>query len=199
VISSPLRVLGIDPGSLRAGWALVAGSPARPELVGCGEIVLAATWSFERRLAVLHEALVVVVTNVEPTHAAVEAPFHGVSARAALQLAHARGVMLAVLGAAHVPVTEYSPATIKKAVTGNGRAEKGQVGLMVRSMLRRPDPALRNDVSDAAAAALCHLYRNAFRDRLAAMPGAPGSPAKGRGPRVSMRGPSFPSGRGEPG
>ena len=189
--STALRVIGIDPGSLRAGWAVVAGSASRPELLACGRIALSAAWSFERRLASLHEEFLRVVTDAAPTHAAVEAPFHGVSARAALQLAHARGVMLAVLGIAGVSVTEYAPSTIKKAVTGQGRAEKSQVATMVRAILRRPDPLLREDVSDAAAAALCHMYRSGWQDRVASAPRA-------RRSRVSMRAPTSTSGRGEP-
>ena len=122
----------------------------------------------ERRLARLHEALTSIVATSSPSHAAVEAPFHGVSARSALQLAHARGVVLAVLGAACVPVSEYAPATIKKAVTGSGRAEKPQVAAMVCRMLRVADPAMREDVSDATAAALCHLVRVGWDTKLAA-------------------------------
>jgi len=191
VTSPTVRVLGIDPGSLRAGWAVVAGSASRPELHACGRIAMPPAWPFERRLASLQEEFLRVVADTAPTHAAVEAPFHGVSARAALQLAHARGVMLAVLGSAGVSVTEYAPATIKKAVTGQGRADKAQVAAMVRAILRRPDPLLRDDVSDAAAAALCHMYRGGWQDRVASAPEA-------RITRVSMRGPSSTSGRGEP-
>jgi crossover junction endodeoxyribonuclease RuvC len=192
----PLRVLGIDPGSLRAGWAVVAGPAARPELIACGHIALPSAWPFEQRLAALHEALTRIVLDTAPTAAAVEAPFHGVSARAALQLAHARGVMIAVLGAAHLPVSEYAPSTIKKAVTGRGRAEKVQVAALVRSLLRRSDPVLRDDVSDAAAAALCHLFRSGGSERLAAA-FARARP-KATGTRVSIRRPTSTSERGEP-
>jgi len=88
----------------------------------------------------------------------VEAPFHGASARAALQLAHARGVVLAALGSAKVPVFEYSPATIKKAVTGSGRAEKAQVEAMVGRLVPGGVPPGKPDMADAIAAALCHLF-----------------------------------------
>jgi len=90
--------------------------------------------------------------------AAVEAPFHGVSARSALQLAHARGVVLAALGRSGLRVFEYSPATIKKAVTGNGRAEKGQVEAMVSRLVAGGCAPGRSDIADAVAAALCHLF-----------------------------------------
>jgi crossover junction endodeoxyribonuclease RuvC len=111
------------------------------------------------RLARLHAGLAGVIEQHVPIEAAVEAPFHGVSARSALQLAHARGVVLAALGAAGVLVFEYSPATIKKAVTGNGRAEKQQVETMVLRLVRSAgSPVGRSDIADAIAAALCHLF-----------------------------------------
>ena len=110
------------------------------------------------RLAELHEGVAAIVLRHEPSEAAVEAPFHGVSARSALQLAHARGVVLAALGASHVPVHEYSPATIKKAVTGNGRADKVQVESMVSRLVPGEGARGRPDVADAIATALCHLF-----------------------------------------
>jgi len=101
-----------------------------------------------------------------PTEAAVEAPFHGASARSALQLAHARGVVLAVLGISSLPVFEYSPATIKRAVTGNGRAEKEQVEAMVSRLVGAGCPPGKSDIADAIAAAMCHLFGTAHADAL---------------------------------
>jgi crossover junction endodeoxyribonuclease RuvC len=114
----------------------------------------------------LHDAIKLVVERFEPTEAAVESPFHGVNARSALQLAHARGVILAALGGAGVPVFEYTPATIKKAVTGSGRAEKVQVQLMVGRLIPNTVPDERPDVADAIAAALCHLFGSGMNDIL---------------------------------
>jgi len=119
------------------------------------------------RLARLHTGILSVVEQHAPSEAAVEAPFHGVSARSALQLAHARGVVLAALGILGVQVFEYSPATIKKAVTGNGRAEKEQVEAMVsRLVAGGGGSAGRSDIADAIAAALCHLFGIAHAEAL---------------------------------
>lgn len=156
-MSSDLRVLGVDPGSVRAGWAVIEGSIDRPRLVGCGAINLGPRREFADRLARLHEALAGVIASHRPSVAAVEASFHGVSARSALQLAHARGVVLAVAAAAGVPVQEYTPATVKKSVTGNGRAEKFQVQAMVGRLVPGAGDVRATDVSDAIAIALCHL------------------------------------------
>lgn len=159
-------VLGVDPGSRSAGWAVVVGPASRPRLVACGAIVLSPRLPLERRLATLYDELRSVARDHAPASAAVEAPFHGASARAALQLAHARGVVLAALGAAAVPVEEYAPATIKKAVTGSGRAEKVQVLRMVRALVRDTREFESADVSDAVAIALCHLFHDGVLRRL---------------------------------
>ncbi len=118
------------------------------------------------RLARLYEGLLSVVQEHAPTEAAVEAPFLGISARSALQLAHARGVVLAVLGISGLRVFEYSPATIKKAVTGNGRAEKEQVGAMAARLVAGTCPPGKPDIADAIAAAICHLFGAVHADAL---------------------------------
>lgn len=160
------RILGVDPGTRCAGWAVVSGSVYLPKLIACGEIRLPERLAFANRLAGLHAGISAVVAQHTPSEAAVEAPFHGVSARSALQLAHARGVVLAALGSSGVPVFEYSPATIKKAVTGNGRAEKEQVEAMVSRLIPGGGPRGRSDVADAIAAALCHLFGTGHADAL---------------------------------
>jgi len=145
---------------------VVSGSAYRPELIACGEIRLSERLAFAKRLAGLHVGICSVVEEHAPSEAAVEAPFHGVSARSALQLAHARGVILAALGSSGVPVFEYSPATIKKSVTGNGRAEKEQVEAMVSRLIPGGGPRGRSDIADAIAAALCHLFGMGHADAL---------------------------------
>jgi crossover junction endodeoxyribonuclease RuvC len=137
---------------------VVGGTTHHPLLIASGEVVLPERRSFAERLSQLHDAIVDVIEQHAPTEAAVESPFHGASARSALQLAHARGVILAALGKASVPVFEYSPASVKKAVTGNGRAEKAQVQEMVNRLIPGAVAVVRPDVADAVAAALCHLF-----------------------------------------
>lgn len=159
-----MSILGVDPGSLAAGWGLLEGSPADPQLLDCGLVRLDSRLPLASRLARLQNEFAELVERVKPSVAAVEAPFHGPSARSALQLAHARGVILAVLAAAGIEIAEYSPAAVKKAVTGNGRAEKEQVREMVRRLLRRQEGWRSHDISDALAVALCHLTTSAFRE-----------------------------------
>jgi len=151
-----IRILGVDPGSIVTGWGLVGGSPSRPEWLASDVIRLAAPAPLAVRLSRLHHELSELVERLRPTAAAVEAPYQGVNPRSAFQLAQARGVVLAVLAAAGLDVGEYPPATVKKAVTGNGRAPKEQVQSMVGHLLRRPPMRGALDVTDALAVALCH-------------------------------------------
>jgi crossover junction endodeoxyribonuclease RuvC len=172
-----LRILGVDPGSLAMGWGLLEGSPAEPVLLDCGLVRLDGRRPLAVRLARLHGEFSELVRRLEPAVAAVEAPFHGPSARSALQLAHARGVILAVLSGAGVEIAEYTPTGIKKAVTGNGGAGKEQVRDMVRRLLRQSGDWRSHDISDALAVALCHLTTAAFQDavdRAGAKPRIPG-------------------------
>jgi crossover junction endodeoxyribonuclease RuvC len=135
-------------------------------LLASGELRLPERVALADRLARIHAEVVGIVTRYSPTEAAVEAPFHGISARSALQLAHARGAVLAALGGCGVPVSEYSPATIKLSVTGNGRAEKAQVAAMVARLVSGTDLSGSLDAADAVAAALCHLFGSSLADAL---------------------------------
>jgi crossover junction endodeoxyribonuclease RuvC len=157
-----LLILGIDPGSLATGWGLVDADGATARFVACGVLRPGPSGvPFARRLSRLRLELEQLVDARRPDCAAVESPFHGANARSALQLAHARGVALAVLDAAGLDVAEYSPATIKKAVTANGRADKEQVRRMVERLLGTGTHEGGTDLSDALAVALCHAA--AFR------------------------------------
>ncbi|MCP3982470.1 MAG: crossover junction endodeoxyribonuclease RuvC [bacterium] len=153
-------VLGIDPGSLITGWGLLGGSPSRPELIDCGVIRLERGQDLALRLGQLQAEISTLVRRYRPDSAGVEAPFQGAGARSALQLAHARGVILAALAVESVPVSEYTPAMVKKSVTGNGRADKHQVRTMVVQLVGREAARGTHDLSDALAVGLCHLVAN---------------------------------------
>ena len=151
------RILGVDPGTLITGWGLIGETAGQPAWLDAGVLRLgSATDDLASRLCRLQREMQQLVLRLQPTCSAVEAPYHGVNARSALQLAHSRGVVLAVLATAGFEIHEYSPATVKKAVTGNGRAPKEQVRTMVGHLLRLEAPPSAGDLSDALAVALCH-------------------------------------------
>ncbi|MCC6158216.1 MAG: crossover junction endodeoxyribonuclease RuvC [Deltaproteobacteria bacterium] len=155
-MSSRLRVLGIDPGSLLCGWGVVDEVSGGYAHVDCGVVEAPRGAPLAERLDRIYRGLRETIEANAPQVAAVESVFFAANVKSAIVLGQARGV--ALLAAAHsgLPVHEYSPTQIKKALVGYGRADKTQVAAMVQSLLGLPEPA-QADASDALAAALCHL------------------------------------------
>ncbi len=152
-------ILGIDPGSQRCGYAVVEwSSPRRIRYVECGVFEPARKAALAVRLGEISVGLRQLIDELHPEEVSVEGVFHGKNARSALMLGHSRGVALGAAGERQLPVFEYAPRTVKRAVTGSGAASKQQVQAMVRVLcaLRRPP---RLDASDALAVAICHAYR----------------------------------------
>jgi crossover junction endodeoxyribonuclease RuvC len=150
-----VRILGIDPGSTVTGFGVVERRGSRFVHVAHGTIRPRAGGGLAARLAFLSQALADLIARERPDVAAVERVFVAASPRAALVLGHARGVALAAVGAAGLPLHEYAPSQIKQAVTGAGAADKRQVQSMVQRLLVLALPPPR-DAADALAAALCH-------------------------------------------
>ena len=152
------RILGVDPGTRVAGWGLVEAAGNRSRLVACGVMRMRAE-GMAGRLHEFGDALRTVIREQGPTAIAVETQFFGKGAPAAFAVGMSRGVALFVAAESGVPIHEYTPATVKKAVVGNGNASKEQVAAMVRVLLglrETPKPA---DVTDAIAIALAHAHR----------------------------------------
>src|SRR5262249_59046655 len=124
-----------DPGSVRTGYGCIESDGTRHHLIACGAITASARLPFPDRLLRIHEELSAQLAQCHPDGVAVESLFHHANARSALQLGHARGVALLAATQARVPIAEYSPMEIKRAVVGYGRAEKRQVQAMIRLLL----------------------------------------------------------------
>ncbi|HKK27111.1 MAG TPA: crossover junction endodeoxyribonuclease RuvC [Gemmatimonadota bacterium] len=152
-----LRVLGVDPGSAATGYGLVVRADGGLRLVECGVVRPDGSEPLPRRLAQIHEGLDRVLDRLEPTCVAVEDIFQGRNARTAAVLGHVRGAILLTAALRGLEVAEYPPASIKKAVVGNGNAGKGQVAFMVQKHLGLREPPEPADAADGCAAALCHL------------------------------------------
>jgi crossover junction endodeoxyribonuclease RuvC len=150
-------VLGIDPGTAVTGYGVVEVTRRGAErLVECGVIRTSPGTPLPGRIREIYEEITALVARHRPRAASVEAVFQGRNARSALTLGHARGAILLALSIAEVPIAEYAPAEIKKAVTGTGRATKDQVAFMVRHHLRLKEAPAPADAADGVAAALCH-------------------------------------------
>lgn len=156
-------VLGIDPGTAATGYGVVVRSgPRRVRLVECGVIRTSAGESMATRIREIHDEIVALLDRHEPHVMSVEDVFQGKNAQSALKLGHARGAIILAATLRDLPVAEYAPRQIKKAVVGNGNASKDQVGFMVQSQLRLKAPPTPADAADGVAAALCHCLMGSF-------------------------------------
>lgn len=165
-----MLILGLDPGSAFTGWGVIDQSGSSLRAVDAGRLSLGTRDDLARRLAALSVELETLLDRYSPDAVVLESLFHGINPRSLIVLAQARGAILSVLGRRGIHAAEYSPAEIKGAVTGNGRADKAQVARMVTLLLgldRTPRPA---DVTDALAAAICFAQRYRI-DRLEARSG----------------------------
>ena len=162
-----MRVLGIDCGSERTGWGVIEIDGAEHRMLAAGVIRTQPKWPFERRLLEIATELRRLIREHSPESGAVEGIFFSANVKTALKLAHVRGVALLVIAEAGMELAEYSPLEVKTSVVGYGRAEKCQVQMMVRSLLRAPAAIESEDACDALAVAICHATREATSRRLA--------------------------------
>jgi crossover junction endodeoxyribonuclease RuvC len=155
----PVRILGVDPGSVTTGFGVIDSDRGRLALVEQGAIHTRRGAELPERLVTIHDGLREVILRTQPAAIAVETPFAGKNVNSLIQLAHARGVILLAARTASLEVFEYAPRSVKSAVVGYGGAEKEQVAKMVRLLL--PGCAslkLTPDASDALAIAICHAH-----------------------------------------
>ncbi len=167
-----MRILGLDPGSLHTGYGLIEKSGSALAVIEAGRFSCPQTLALPARLARLVACLTELLARARPELVVVESPFHGINSRSLIVLAQARGALLATVATCGVEIREYSPAEVKAAVTGSGRADKEQVARMVRLLLTvETRERLASDATDALAMAICGAQRLRF-DRLAALQGA---------------------------
>lgn len=152
------RYLGLDPGLNRTGYALVERSRSGPRLLEGGVLRSSAADSLARRVHELGSALRDVLDEHQPQAVAIEQVFSmGRNPKTAILMAHARGALLMTVADYGAPVIHYTPAQVKKLLTGSGRASKAQIQGAVQAELRLKKVLEPNDVADASAVALC-LY-----------------------------------------
>jgi crossover junction endodeoxyribonuclease RuvC len=153
-----MKIFGIDPGSDRTGFGCVETDGRKHRLVTCGVVALPAHALFPERLRLIHDGIASEIRACDPGLVAVENLFHANNVRSALKLGHARGVAILAAVEAGVPVVEYTPAEVKRAIVGYGRAEKQQVQEMVRVLLGLDHVPAPHDAADALAVAICHVH-----------------------------------------
>jgi crossover junction endodeoxyribonuclease RuvC len=157
--SQPLRVLGIDPGLNITGYGVLEMTGQGPKVCEAGVVRGRTRGSLAARVAEIHDGVAEVIAGLKPSVMALEELYsHYERPRTSILMGHARGVICLAAVQAGIPVIHYSATRIKKLLTGNGRAPKGQMQQAVQRELRLleiPDPP---DVADALAIALCHCY-----------------------------------------
>ena len=162
-------VLGVDPGAGTTGYGVVArGSGGAVSLLECGVVRTATHAPLAQRLRQLYDGIGDVLARHAADAMAVEGVFYARNVRTTVVLGHARGAVLLAAALRDLPVYEYSPAEIKNAVTGTGRATKQQIQFMVQRLLRLRTPPAPADAADGVAVALCHCSAGILAARLAA-------------------------------
>ncbi len=168
VAGAVTRVLGIDPGLTRCGYAVLDGRRAGDAVaVALGAIRTPARDPLPHRLAALRAELAALLAEYKPQDVAVEHVFFQVNVRTAMSVGQASGLALAEAAAFGCDVAQYTPNQVKDAIAGWGGASKEQVQKMVQARLRLTSPPRPADAADAAALALCHLASAPMRARLA--------------------------------
>ena len=165
-----MRILGIDPGSVVTGYGLVESAARRSRLIDSGAIRPDPKLPFGKRLLQIYDDLLTLISDCAPDEVALESVFYGENVQTMMKMCHARGVILLAVVNSDLPLFEYTPAEVKRAVVGTGSASKSQVRFMVEQILGLPPLDGPYDTSDALALALCHSHRH--------VGGAPGARPK---------------------
>ena len=160
-----MRIIGIDPGSRYTGYGIVEKNGQQLQHLASGRINATSGATFSHRLEIIYEGLSKVLGQWPADVAAVETIFTAHNARSTIKLGQARGVALLALRHLELQIHEYTPAKVKKNVTGHGRATKTQMVKMVQMRLGITND-LSEDAADALAVALCHGQAAAFAERL---------------------------------
>ncbi len=153
-------LIGIDPGLAATGWGVVRFDGTRFFHVAHGVVKTNPDLSLSSRLLAIHSAVRKLILKYDPSEAGVEELYFSHNASSAMQVAHARGVVLLALGQKGIPVECYSPQHVKQAVIGRGKADKDQVQRLVSVVLGLSEPPSPDHAADALAVAICHANRS---------------------------------------
>lgn len=157
-------IIGVDPGYAITGYGVIEEIQGKLSVRDYGVISTAPDTPFEQRLLAIFEGLEALVQRFSPQVMAVEELFFNSNKTTAIGTAQARGMALLTAARAEIPVYEYTPMQVKKAVTGYGYAEKEQVQMMVRILLGLRSVPKPDDAADALAVAICQAHTGKLRD-----------------------------------
>lgn len=153
-----MKILGIDPGIGRTGWGVIGGESSKLKVESYGCIETSMELPLQERLRELHEQISRIINDFSPNALAIEELFFQNNAKTALVVGQARGVVLLAAAQHGLSVGEYTPLEVKVAVTGYGKAQKNQVGQMVKTLLKLSSIPKPDDTADALAIAITHAF-----------------------------------------
>lgn len=158
MLSDTMTILGIDPGIARMGWGVIEIQHSESRIKSAGCIETSPKLEVPQRLLEIQEALVEIITTYKPESLAIEELFFNTNAKTAFVVGQARGVVLLTAARYKLPIVIYTPLQVKIAIVGYGRAEKAQVGEMVKIILHLEKVPKPDDTTDALAIALTHAF-----------------------------------------
>jgi len=163
-----MKILGIDPGIGRCGWAVIEKNGQVLTVMGFGCIETKAGGNIEKRLEEVHKEIERVIKTYHPEVMAIEELFFGNNAKTAFMVGEARGVILLCASENNISVSIYTPLQVKLSLTGYGKAQKQQVGQMVKILLKLKTIPKPDDTADALAVAITHAFSakmHTFQDK----------------------------------
>lgn len=153
-----MRILGIDPGIGRCGWGVVEENKGKFKAISFGCLETSAKQNVTDRLKEIHDEISKIIKKYSPDVLVIEELFFNTNAKTAFSVGQARGVILLAAAQKNLPIFIYTPLQVKMAITGYGRAEKNQMGQMVKVLLKLEKIPKPDDASDALAIALTHAF-----------------------------------------
>lgn len=161
-----MRILGIDPGIARVGWAVIETHTPEPVPVSFGCITTEKDEKPAERLSQIHTAVQLLIHKFHPDCMSVEELFFARNVTTGIGVGQSRGVILLAAAEAGIPVISYTPLAVKRTITGDGKADKKQVMSMVVRILKMKKAPLTDDTADALAIAMTHAYSYRMKERL---------------------------------
>jgi crossover junction endodeoxyribonuclease RuvC len=158
-------ILGIDPGTTMMGYGLLKCTGRDAQMLALGVIELSKFSNHYLKLQRIFERTLSLIDQYHPDEIAIEAPFYGKNVQSMLKLGRAQGVAMAAGLYRSLPIFEYAPLKIKLAITGQGKASKEQVALMLQRILDIKELPGNLDATDGLAAALCHFYQGGLPEK----------------------------------
>ncbi len=155
-----MLILGIDPGTVRMGYAIIETKNSQPhQVLSIGYIDLSGVTEHPEKLKLIYDKLKVLIDKYQPHALAIESSFYGKNVQSMLKLGRSQGIAMAVAFSNNLSITEYAPKKIKLSITGNGNASKEQVFAMLKNIIKFEYTDRYLDATDALAVAVCHCFQ----------------------------------------